>query len=140
LLACFELFQALLIWVEKLFMLFDQDHVYPHIYAIPTLGIHIHICIPFIIALWESKLPLYAVIHQKRGMGYRKKWERIKEQKALVLKKRESEKKKVAMPSQKEAREGKLLKEVPLPPNMPHTCTCWSICMTCCSLWSKCLT
>jgi hypothetical protein len=36
---------------------------------------------------------------------------------------RKSEKKKVAMPSQKEAREGKLLKGVPLPPNIPHTCT-----------------
>jgi hypothetical protein len=46
-----------------------------------------------------------------------------KEQKALVFKKRESEKKKVDMPSQKEAREGKLLKGVPLPPNIPHTCT-----------------
>ena len=32
-------------------------------------------------------------------------------------------KRKVAMPSQKEAREGKLLKGVPLPPNIPHTCT-----------------
>jgi len=37
--------------------------------------------------------------------------------------KKESEKKKVAMLSQKEAREGKLLKGVPLPPNIPHTCT-----------------
>ena len=26
------------------------------------------------------------------------------------------------MPSQKEVREGKLLKGVPLPPNIPHTC------------------
>jgi len=32
-------------------------------------------------------------------------------------------KRKIAMPSQKEAREGKLLKGVPLPPNIPHTCT-----------------
>ena len=37
--------------------------------------------------------------------------------------KKDSEKKKVAMASQKEAREGKLLKGVPLPPNIPHTCT-----------------
>jgi hypothetical protein len=44
------------------------------------------------------------------------------------------------MPSQKEAREGKLLKGVPLPPNIPQTCTSWSISMICCSLWSKCLT
>jgi len=40
----------------------------------------------------------------------------------VFKKRRESEKKKVAMPSQKEAREGKLLKGVPLPPNIPHTC------------------
>ena len=58
-------------------------------------------------------------------MGYRKKLRENKRAKALVFKKRErkSEKKKVAMPSQKEAREGKLLKGVPLPPNIPHTCT-----------------
>jgi hypothetical protein len=53
-------------------MLFDQDHIHPHIYAIPTLGLRINICIPFIIALQESKLPLYAILHQKRGMSYRK--------------------------------------------------------------------
>ena len=73
-------------------MLFDQDHVHPHIYAFPTLGIRINICISFIIALWESKLPLYAILHQKRGIGYRKNIERIKEQKTLVFqKKRERE-------------------------------------------------
>jgi hypothetical protein len=56
-------------------------------------------------------------------MGYEKKREN-KEQKALVSKKDgEREKKKVAMPSKKEAREGKLLKGVPFPPNIPHTCT-----------------
>jgi hypothetical protein len=44
------------------------------------------------------------------------------------------------MPSQKEARGGKLLKGVPFPPNIPHTCTSWSISMIGCSLWSKCLT
>ena len=50
--------------------------------------------------------------------------ENIRAKSSSVLKKREeSEKKKVAMPSQKEAREGKLLKGVPLPPNIPHTCT-----------------
>jgi hypothetical protein len=32
-------------------------------------------------------------------------------------------KRKVAMPSQKEAREGELLKGVPLPPNISHTYT-----------------
>jgi hypothetical protein len=32
-------------------------------------------------------------------------------------------KRKVAMPSQKEAREEKLLKGVSLSPNIPHTCT-----------------
>jgi hypothetical protein len=43
-----------------------------------------------------------------------------------VQKKRERErvrKRKVVVPSQKEAREGKLLKGVPLPLNKPHTCT-----------------
>jgi len=51
--------------------------------------------------------------------------ERIKEQKALVFKKREkeSEKKKSSHALSKEARKGKLLKRVPLPPNIPHTCT-----------------
>jgi hypothetical protein len=44
-----------------------------------------------------------------------------KRAKSSMLKKRE--KKKVAMPSQKEAREGKLLKGVLLPPNIPHICT-----------------
>jgi hypothetical protein len=63
-------------------------------------------------------------------MGYRKKKEnefeseRIREQKALVSsKKRREREKEVAMPSQKDAREGKLLKGVPHPPNIPHTCT-----------------
>ena len=47
-------------------------------------------------------------------MGYRKKeWERIKEPKALVFKKRErkSEKKKVAMPSQKKLEKENFSKE-----------------------------
>ena len=85
------------------------------------------------------KVTSLCYLTSKERHGLQKKWERIKEQKALVFKKRER-KRKVAMPSLKEAREGKLLKGVPLPPNIPHTCTSWSICMTCCSLWSKCLT
>ena len=55
-------------------------------------------------------------------MGYRKKSEKEKRVKSSSVKK-ERGRKKVAMPSQKEAREGKLLKGVPLPPNIPHTCT-----------------
>ena len=55
-------------------------------------------------------------------MGYREKMRENKRAKSSSVKK-DSEKKKVAMPSQKEAREGKLLKGVPLPPNMSHTCT-----------------
>ena len=51
-----------------------------------------------------------------------------KRAKSSCVQKRERErkrvrKKKVAMPSEKEAREGKLLKGVPLPLNIPHTCT-----------------
>ena len=60
-------------------------------------------------------------------MGYRKMRENKRAKSSSIQKRRrekESEKKrKVAMPSQKEAREGKLLKGVPLPPNIPHTCT-----------------
>jgi len=59
-------------------------------------------------------------------MGYRKKREGENERAKSSSVKRERErvrKRKVAMPSQKEAREGKLLKGVPLPPNIPHTCT-----------------
>ena len=54
-------------------------------------------------------------------MGYRKRVRKNKRAKSSSVQKRE--KKKVVMPSQKEAREGKLLKGVPLTPNMPHTCT-----------------
>ena len=61
-------------------------------------------------------------------MGYRKR--ENKRAKTLVFKKerrkrreKEREKRKVAMPSQKEVKEGKLLKGVPLPPNIPHKCT-----------------
>jgi hypothetical protein len=61
-------------------------------------------------------------------MGYKKRKRQNKEQKPLVFKERERERerekeRKVAMPSQKEARGGKLLKGVPFPPNIPHTCT-----------------
>ena len=55
-------------------------------------------------------------------MGYREKMRENKRAKSSSVKK-DSEKKKVAMASQKEAREGKLLKGVPLPPNISHTCT-----------------
>ena len=82
------------------------------------------------------KVTSLCCLTSKERHGLQKKyWERIKEQKALVFKReRESEKKKSSHASQKEAREGKLLKGVPLPPNIPHTCTSWSICMICCSL------
>jgi hypothetical protein len=53
------------------------------------------------------KVTSLAIFHQKRGMGYEKR----------------ERKRKVAMPSQKEARGRKLLKGVSLPPNIPHTCT-----------------
>ena len=47
-----------------------------------------------------------------------------REARATEERERERERKrKVAMPSQKEAREGKLLKGVPLPPNISHTFT-----------------
>ena len=105
-------------------MPFDQDHVHPHTYAIPTLGIRNHICFPFSIALWESKLPLYAILHKKETHGLQKKMRENKRAKSSSVKKREREKKKSSHAlSQKEAREGKLLKGVPLPPNIPHTCT-----------------
>ena len=68
------------------------------------------------------KVTSLAIFHQKRGMGYRKKSEKEKRVKSSSVKK-ERGRKKVAMPSQKEAREGKLLKGVPLPPYIPHTCT-----------------
>jgi hypothetical protein len=62
-------------------------------------------------------------------MGYRnKESERIKEQKAeCSKKKREREwEKESSQALWKGAREGKLLKGVPLPPNIPHTYTSWS--------------
>ena len=46
-----------------------------------------------------------------------------KRAKSSSVQKKRVRKRKVAMPSQKEAREGKLLKGVPLSPNIPHTCT-----------------
>jgi hypothetical protein len=49
--------------------------------------------------------------------------ENKREKSSSVLTEIESEKKKVAMPSQNEAREAKLLKGVPLSPNIPHTYT-----------------
>ena len=57
-------------------------------------------------------------------MGYKKMRENKRAKSSSVkIRERKRKKKKVAMPSQKEAREGKLLKGVPLPPNIPHTCT-----------------
>ena len=54
-------------------------------------------------------------------MGYRKREVREKKRAKSSSVKKRVRKRKVAMPSQKEAREGKLLKGVPLPPNIPHT-------------------
>jgi hypothetical protein len=69
------------------------------------------------------KVTSLAIFHKKERHGLQKR-ERITEQKALVFKERERERKrKVAMPSQKEARGEKLLKGVPFPPNIPHICT-----------------
>jgi hypothetical protein len=53
-------------------MLFDQDHIHPHIYVIPTLGPHmdsIHNC------SMRIKVTSLVILHQQRGMGYRKKRE-----------------------------------------------------------------
>ena len=89
------------------------------------------------------KVTSLAILHQKERHGLQKKEVRKnKTTKSSSVQKREREwERKVAMPSQKQqAREGKLLKGVPLPPNIPHTCTSWSISMICCSSWSKCLT
>ena len=73
------------------------------------------------------KVTSLVVLHKKReAWAIEKRVRKNKRAKGSSVKKereRESEKKKVAMPSQKEAREGKLLKGVPLPPNIPHTCT-----------------
>ena len=67
----------------------------------------------------QSYLSMLSYI-KERGMGYRDN----KRAKISSVQKRERvRKRKVAMPSQKEAREGKLLKGVPLPINIPHTCT-----------------
>ena len=85
----FWAFPSLLRWVEKLFMLFHQDHIHPHIYAIPTLGIRNRICFTFIIALWESKLPLYAILHQKETHGLQKKVKQNKRSKSSSVQKKE---------------------------------------------------
>ena len=71
------------------------------------------------------KVTSLAILHQKGGMGYRKNIRENKRAKSSsVYKKRERvRKRKVAMPSQKEAKEGKLLKGIPLSPNIPHTFT-----------------
>ena len=91
-LVCFELFQALLIWVEKLVMLFDQDHVHPHTYAIPTLGIHNHMLSIYYCSM-RIKVTSLAIFHQERHGA--KKGRENKEQKALLSnKEREREKRK----------------------------------------------
>ena len=74
------------------------------------------------------KVTSLAILHKKERHGLQKKRVRKKkEQKALVFKKKRKRervrKRKVDMSSQKEAREGKLLKGVPLPSQIPHSCT-----------------
>ena len=73
------------------------------------------------------KVTSLAILHKKERHGLPREREREKSKKLYSSKKEEEERKrekrKVAMPSQKEAREGKLLKGVPLPPNIPHKCT-----------------
>ena len=75
------------------------------------------------------KVTSLAILHQKIGMGYRKK-KKMRENKraksSSIQKKgreKESEKKESSRALSKEAREGKLLKGVPLPPNIPHRCS-----------------
>ena len=140
-LVCFELFQALLIWVEKLFMLFNQDRAHPHIYAIPKLG-YTSTYAFHLLLLYENQSYLSMLSYIKREAWATEKMRENKRAKSSSVQKEREwvRKRKVALPYQKEAREGKLLKGVPLPPNIPHTCTSWSICMICCSLWFKCLT
>jgi hypothetical protein len=55
-------------------MLFDQDHVHPHTYAIPTLGIRNHM-LSIYYGSMRIKVTSLAIFHQKRGMGYKKKRE-----------------------------------------------------------------
>ena len=60
----------------------------------------------------------------KREEWATEKMRENKRAKSSSVQKRDRERKrKVTMPSQKEAGEGKLIKGVPLPPNVPHTCT-----------------
>jgi hypothetical protein len=76
--------------------------------------------------LYENQSYLSSCLTSKReAWAIEKRVRKNKRSKSSSVQERErkSEKKKVAMPSQKEAREGKLLKGVPLPPNIPHTCT-----------------
>ena len=76
-----------------------------------------------LLLLYENQSYLSMLSYIKREAWATEKMRENKRAKSSSVQKRESAKKKVAMPSQKEAREGKLLKGVPLPPNIPDTCT-----------------
>ena len=70
------------------------------------------------------KVTSLCCLTSKERHGLQKKMRENKRAKSSSVKKREREKKKSSHAlSQKEAREGKLLKGVPLPPTIPHTCT-----------------
>ena len=76
--------------------------------------------------LYENQSYLSMLSYIKREEWATEKMRENKRAKSSSVQKRERErvrKRKIALPSQKEAREGKLLKGVPLPPNIPHTCT-----------------
>jgi len=75
--------------------------------------------------LYENQSYLSSCLTSKReAWAIEKKNERENKRvkSSSVQKKRDKKKSSHAL-SQKEAREGKLLKGVPLPPNIPHTCT-----------------
>jgi hypothetical protein len=71
----------------------------------------------------QSYISSHLTSKERHGLQKKKEVRENKRAKSSSVLKREREKKKVAMPSQKEAREGKLLKGVPLPPNIPDTNT-----------------
>jgi hypothetical protein len=63
----------------------------------------------------QSYLSSYLTSKERHGLYKKEKSERIKEQKALVLKKERMRKRKVAMPSQKKLEKGNFSKEYHFP-------------------------
>ena len=70
-------------------MLFDQDHIHPHTFVIPTLGIRNHTYAFHSLLLYENQSYLSSYFSSKERHGLRKR--ENKEQKALVVKERERE-------------------------------------------------